>query len=77
MDGFFRNIILKASEGRGEAEDARPNEYSLFDFNPEEPLACLFHQAKTLAKMCGVSCALHPNVKLITSTNKTVPLRLN
>lgn len=56
MDGFFRNIILKAQEGREEAEDARPNKYSLFDFNPEEPLACLFHQAKTLAEMCGVSC---------------------
>ena len=51
MDGFFRNIILKAREGRGEAEDARPNEYSLFDFNPEEPLACLFHQAKLRAEM--------------------------
>ena len=33
----FRNIILKAREGREEAEDARPNEYSLV--NPEEPLA--------------------------------------
>ena len=64
MDGFFRNIILKAQEGRGETEDARPNEYSLFDFNPEEPLACLFHQAKTLAKMCGVSCASHPKCKI-------------
>ena len=56
MDGFFRNIILKAQEGRGEAEDARPNEYSLFDFNPEEPLAGLFYQAKLQAEMCGVSC---------------------
>ena len=56
MDGFFRNIILKAQEGREEAKDARPNEYSLFDFNPEEPLAGLFYQAKLLAEMCGVSC---------------------
>ena len=56
MDGFFRNIILKARKGREEAEDARPNEYSLFDFNPEEPLASLFHQAKLRAEMHGVSC---------------------
>ena len=56
MDGFFRNIILKARKGREEAEDARPNKYSLFDFNPEEPLACLFHQAKLRAEMHGVSC---------------------
>ena len=56
MDGFFRNIILKAREGREEAEDARPNEYSLFDFNPEEPLASLFYQAKLRAEMHGVSC---------------------
>ena len=56
MDGFFRNIILKAREGREEAEDARPNEYSLFDFNPEEPLASLFYQAKLRAETHGVSC---------------------
>ncbi len=78
MDGFFRNIILKASEGREEAEDARPNKYSLFDFNPEEPLACLFHQAKLRAEMHGVSCE-HPKLRIdyFNEQNISKKIKLN
>ena len=78
MDGFFRNIILKARKGREEAEDARPNEYSLFDFNPEEPLACLFHQAKLRAEMHGVSCE-HPKLRIdyFNEQNISKKIKLN
>ena len=79
MDGFYRNIILKAREGREEAEDARPNEYSLFDFNPEEPLACLFHQAKLRARMHGVSCCEHPKLRIdyFNEQNISKKIKLN
>ena len=78
MDGFFRNIILKARKGREEAEDARPNKYSLFDFNPEEPLACLFHQAKLRAEMHGVSCE-HPKLRIdyFNEQNISKKIKLN
>lgn len=76
MDGFFRNIILKAREGREEAEDARPNKYSLFDFNPEEPLACLFYQAKLRAIRCGVSCE-DAEIDYFNEQNRSTKIGLN